>query len=113
MPRIATSAFPQRLPVYRVERDDAGIWLPTDHHDEFAVLQQRRAADSKKGLRHFPFFRGIALPDEFTIGKIEAIQFALRAESVATVGRKHRRAARPIVVTIEVAEVAGVLVLPL
>ena len=104
--------FPNRLSRGGIERDDAGIRLAAQHHDELVAFENRCAADAEERVGHIPVLRRVAFPEELAALEIEADQFAFGAEGVTAALGEQRRAARAVVVAEGIDEPARVGVTP-
>src|SRR5262249_27318852 len=112
LPIFFADAFPDGFAGGRVETDDAGVGLAANHHNEQAVLQNRRTANAEECWRNGPIGSGVALPDEFAGFQIEANEFSFSAKCITAVVGQQRGTARAIIVAVRIDEVTGIGVAP-
>ena len=86
--------------------------MAADHDDELAVLEDGGAADAEEGFGNVEFGEGVALPDPFAGGEVEAEEDAFGAVGVAKGIGEEGGAARAVVIAEGVDEAAGVGVFP-
>src|SRR5262245_27880454 len=84
-PGFLADTFPNCFSRRRIERHYARVSLPADHDDQLVSFEERRAADAEERLGHVPFLRCVALPNQFAVAEVQAEEFSLRTEGVATV----------------------------
>ena len=112
LPVLFTDVFPDRFSSPGIERDHAGVGLAADHYDQQVAFEDRRTADAEERGRHFKLLCCIALPDQIAGLQFQADQFALRAERVTAVDGEQRSAARPVIITVGINELAGIAIAP-
>ena len=111
-PVFLANAFPNRFSSHGIEGHDAGIRLSAHHDEQKTAFEDGGAANSEEGVGDGEIHRGVALPDQLAGLKFEAGEFAFGSQGVTHVGMEQGGAARAIVRSVRILELARVGIFP-
>ena len=63
VPGVLANRLPQNFSVGHIKRDNAGIRLSANEHDQAVPIKDRRAAHSEEPFRQTELFSQVLLPD--------------------------------------------------